>query len=671
MNSLKGQILSIFGKSPPERAETTKTKTKTKTNTEQAKKKTNKNPKKAVKNKAIRKKFTTFSTADQVPPFMEIISNKKDDGGILLSPEQQLDFAILLLDDKTKSIAILRSTEYMGALDGAQLDTNYLSLRSRCKNNDYHLALDSEFLAPRSILKILYEHEDEKNGQNKKTTSDIGELARKFDALLSECVSLNVSDIHIEVRKTFCHVRIRKNGSLVQLTEWPVTEAREMSRVIYQVIADEKEVQFNEKKSQAASIERVIDGNPCRIRLETIPAYPNGFDVVMRILMMGVDEEKVTLDALGYSTTQVNNIQIACSSPVGAIIVSGITGSGKSTTIHTLLTDKIEKNNFEIKVIAIEDPPERIIVGSTQVPVNNSKAQNEGSNSNNRFAFAIKSAMRSDPDILFIGEVRDEDSAELLVKAVQSGHQVYTTLHTTSAIGIVDRLRGLGVPNSALGSKDFLSGLIYQNLIKTTCEECHISIKDYMNQDLSPEQKGMMIRMSEIAKTYDVSKVRFKNKSGCPKCDKGIKGRTVGAEVIVPDPFIKGLIGEGKDREAWDSFRENGGIGALDHAVSKMLTGLCDPFDVEAKLGLLTSNIVLEDNIYDQQGEQEIFGFSDKEMEIGDLFPNLEGQSGVGQNTSSHDRPATIDEQSSTANTDTEFESTLLSDKSTILNIKK
>jgi type II secretory ATPase GspE/PulE/Tfp pilus assembly ATPase PilB-like protein len=358
--------------------------------------------------------------------------------------------------------------------------------------------------------------------------------------LITQAMNADVSDIHIEVRRDEAKVRFRKNGDLFDFIPWSVRYARVMAGVIYQVIADEKDTTFDEFKPQDAIIDRDLgDKGRIRIRLATIPAYPSGFDMIMRILKMGVSGKRRSLESLGYNKVQLSNTRRAVAKPVGAVVMAGTTGSGKSTSLNSMLSEKIEHYGGRIKVITVEDPPEYLLLNATQVPVVRSRSQAKAGDATvNPFASVVRAAMRSDPDILMVGEVRDPDSAELLIHAVQSGHQVFTTTHASSGIDVVSRLRSNHVPDDVLGSQNFLSALMYQTLLPSLCPHCSIGVADFAKSVNNEKDFEMLKRIFKYFKPKDASALRFKRDGGCPNCVDGVTGRSVAAEVILPDPHM-------------------------------------------------------------------------------------------------------------------------------------
>lgn len=530
------------------------------------------------------KRRSVIQRRESIPGYKKILTLPKSE--FPLSPELMKHYVAILLNEKHRSIMLIASIEAPKQGKG-RVDQNLLSIRERIRSKGYK-NVTVEY-ATAGIIEIIYE-DGMKSSSEEEEAAATSELQNDYDDLLREAVEDSVSDIHIEVRRDFSVVRYRKDGILAQRYEWPVQYARRLASVVYQVIAEEKDITFKEGEPQDAVVDRDLGTQRIRVRLATMPAYPDGFDMVMRILPMGAEgRKKDTLGNLGYDSGHIDQISIATSKPVGVTVLAGTTGSGKSTSLKCMITGRIDEYHSNIKVITVEDPPEYEISGATQVPVVRSRSK-EGVNP---FAAAIKAAMRSDPDILMVGEVRDPDSAELLVHAVQSGHQAFTTVHAPSAIGIIGRLRSLGVDNDVLGSQDFLSGLVYQTLVPTLCPSCSVPISKYTavpeNQNKNVEK--ICNRIAAIAEDISKTNIRFRAPDGCDECTSGVTGRTVCAEVVVPDHKMVTYFGKSEDIKAYYYFKDGGGRTALDAGMDKMFAGICDPFDIEHKLGLLTSEL--------------------------------------------------------------------------------
>jgi type II secretory ATPase GspE/PulE/Tfp pilus assembly ATPase PilB-like protein len=535
------------------------------------------NPNSQGKQKPQRQPPQIITKREDIPFHVAILSSS---GGALELPEEwQKDYAILLVNREKKEVEVVCSTEIIKR----GVNDDLLTIVDQIKRNGYVRV--NKWIAKPEMISIIYEStENQKSREEQERTAT--KIQIEFDDLITQAMNADVSDIHIEVRRDEAKVRFRKNGDLFDFIPWSVRYARVMAGVIYQVIADEKDTTFDEFKPQDAIIDRDLgDKGRIRIRLATIPAYPSGFDMIMRILKMGVSGKRRSLESLGYNKVQLSNTRRAVAKPVGAVVMAGTTGSGKSTSLNSMLSEKIEHYGGRIKVITVEDPPEYLLLNATQVPVVRSRSQAKAGDATvNPFASVVRAAMRSDPDILMVGEVRDPDSAELLIHAVQSGHQVFTTTHASSGIDVVSRLRSNHVPDDVLGSQNFLSALMYQTLLPSLCPHCSIGVAEFAKSVDNEKDFEMLQRIFKYLKPKDASALRFKRDGGCPHCVDGVTGRSVAAEVILPDPHMLKCFRERRETDALLHYRHKGGKIALDHGLYKALQGICDLRDVEHKL---------------------------------------------------------------------------------------
>ncbi|MBD8089226.1 Flp pilus assembly complex ATPase component TadA [Pseudomonas fluorescens] len=525
--------------------------------------------------------YNVLSKKDDIPVHSAVLS--VTGGPIELTAEWQKNYAILLTNRDKKEVEVICSLD---VIRKAGIDDDYMAIVDRIKRSGYVRA-KTKMLAKPEIIQIIYEQLEQKRSveeQQKAATA----IQLEFDELLVSALKARASDIHIEVTRKGAEVKFRVDGALQHFTEWPVRHARTMAGVIYMVIAEEKDTSFDERRDQSAIIDRELgEYGSVRVRLNTLPTYPAGFDMIMRILKMGQSGEKIDLNKLGYSREHLSKVRRGSAKPVGVMMMAGTTGSGKSTSLNAMLSEKIAHHGGRIKVITVEDPPEYLLVGATQVPVVRSRSAAKEGADVNPFASTIRAAMRSDPDVLMIGEVRDHHSADLLIHAVQSGHPVFTTTHASSGIDIVSRLRSNGVPDDVLGSHNFISALMYQTLLKTVCQHCSTDFDHFKKHAQDEADDELVHRVYRYLGQEQAKELRFIHNDGCPHCRKGVTGRTVAAEVILPDAYMLRAFRDRQDSDALMHYAYNGGRFALHHGIAKMLTGQCDIRDVEHKLDLI------------------------------------------------------------------------------------
>lgn len=426
------------------------------------------------------------------------------------------------------------------------------------------------------------------------------ELDRRFSEILTQAVKAHASDIHLEIYADHADVKFRIHGLIYKIGELDSRTVNRLINYVYNVAAAEgsKDTQYNPEEMQDALLDTFVDIDGMKrhykLRLQTAPCYPSAVTIVMRLLPVDA-QLKITLNELGYSPRQIQLLQRAQSRPVGVTIVAGTTGSGKSTTLATILTEIFRRTKGSKKILTTEDPPEYAIPGANQI--NLSIKRTEETEEENIFVKAIKVAMRCDPDIIMIGEVRDQRSSQLLSSAVLSGHQVFTTVHAASAIAIYNRLLNLGFENHVLSAPNFLALLIYQTLIPVSCTKCSLPYEVFMKnmaKDVDAQEIGARLALlikTEAFKDKTLDMVRFVNDEGCADCRKGVSGRTVVAEMLEPTLEILTALRDLDFEAANRIWRSQGGRSVLEHGIDKIFQGLVDPRFVEDNCGLIFDTI--------------------------------------------------------------------------------
>lgn len=425
--------------------------------------------------------------------------------------------------------------------------------------------------ATENLIEILLANVEIEDTLNTKDTQAVSTQQQRLRMLVREAVAADASDIHIEVRSDVARVRFRKHGELYLHAEWLPRIGREIASVAFNKETDHATTHFNPMVPQNASMPLDIDGKNVRLRLASLPAH-GGFDMVMRILT-SQDQRLQTLEELGYPPEQIALIKKAVEMPYGAIIVSGPTGSGKTTT----LASAMQLVAPERKIYTIEDPVEKYIKNATQVPVNTD-------HDDRGFANMGRSSLRMDPDLIILGEMRDEDTARVMVRASITGHLVFSTLHTNTAVAIVTRLLDMGISSSLLSDPNLLSCLICQRLLPKLCPECSIPLTQ------SEQHKPYLARWKKVFTAAELKKIRVRGQ--CGKCNQlGINGRTVVAEIIWVDEPGRHYI-QKCDILGWEKYlRENGWQSYKEQALKLVKTGICDPIDAEKTVGQFTSSI--------------------------------------------------------------------------------
>jgi len=329
-------------------------------------------------------------------------------------------------------------------------------------------------------------------------------VVRFLQKMLIDAINLRASDLHFEPYEYHYRVRFRVDGELREITQPPLAIKEKLAsriKVISRLdIAEKRVPQDGRMKMKFGS--KAID-----FRVSTLPTL-FGEKIVIRIL--DPSSAKVGIEALGYEKIEKDRLMAAIVRPYGMVLVTGPTGSGKTVSLYTCLNIL---NQPGVNISTVEDPAEINLPGVNQVNVNDRAGLN--------FAAALKSFLRQDPDIIMVGEIRDLDTADIAIKAAQTGHMVMSTLHTNDAPTTLTRLLNMGVAPFNIASSVIL--ITAQRLARRLCENCKTPA-DYPRE--------AMLRAGYTAEDLDGSWRPFRA-VGCNSCNSGYKGR-VGVYQVMP-----------------------------------------------------------------------------------------------------------------------------------------
>ena len=457
----------------------------------------------------------------------------------------------------------------------------------------------------------------EQEKQNHEVVQNIVDSSEPIDwfrSVIKMCIELNASDVHFEVRQDKAFLRIRRDGLMRDVQSYDHATVTQAMSAIYTLLAEERsrsEVAFNLNAPQSALIPMTINRASYGLRYQSHPAV-GGYDVIMRILKTDVranTSQDLALEKLGFTPWQSKALLDALGTANGGIFVAGITGSGKTTTLSALLNQLAAAGDR--KIISIEDPVEYQIPGVSHLSIQRA-AGNERSDTANPFASSMMAFLRMDPDVGMFGEIRDALSAQIAYTAIQTGHKLLTTVHATSALGIISRLASaqIGLIRSDICRPEFISALVYQTLIPKNCVHCKVPAEKSM--------KASELLVYESIFFLDTSQLCVASDNGCPACKPpnlatirgghaGVKGVTVAAEIIQPDLQLLDYLSKGEDLKAFDHWRnlqtsafthsEMLGKPSWGHALYQMSLGHIDPYHFEKVFGSpLRLNISLNDS---------------------------------------------------------------------------
>ena len=336
-------------------------------------------------------------------------------------------------------------------------------------------------------------------------------MVRLVNALLVDAVKRGASDIHFEPEYAFMRVRYRIDGVLETVRSLHKTYMPGIT-VRIKVVSDMNIAET--RAPQDGRLSLTLNGRPVDFRVSTQPTI-YGENIVLRVL----DREKsiISLDRMNLPKDVTDKLAIMLSRPEGILIVTGPTGSGKTTTLYSLLA---QVNDETVNIMTLEDPVEYPLTLMRQTSVNEVARMD--------FANGIRSIMRQDPDIILVGEVRDKETAEMAFRAAMTGHQVFTTLHTNSALGAFPRLLDIGIQPDIMAGN--IIGVIAQRLVRMLCTSCKEAYPP------GREERMLLGEFAEQAPTLHRA-------VGCKQCDdKGYRGRTPVLEILVMDADMDELI---------------------------------------------------------------------------------------------------------------------------------
>lgn len=363
---------------------------------------------------------------------------------------------------------------------------------------------------------IRVEEKEQQFQEIEEVMEETGPTAKLVNGLLLDAVSQGASDIHIEPIEKGVRVRFRIDGILHEIAEFPKKfHAPIISRI--KIISD---MDIAERRvPQDGRIKMIIRGNTYDFRVSTLPGV-FGEKAVLRILGRG--EISLSLESLGFSEENYKKYVKILKTPYGIILVTGPTGSGKSTTLYASLN---MISSPDINIITVEDPVEYQLPGIHQVQVNPKAGLT--------FASALRSILRQDPDVILVGEIRDEETARIAIQAALTGHLVLSTLHTNDAPSAVTRLIDMGIEPFLISSS--LLGAVSQRLVRRICPKCKISYE--------PNIDEFRILEENLGNKFDLKNITLYKGKGCTFCNnRGYKGRTAIHEIMLIDDDVRELI---------------------------------------------------------------------------------------------------------------------------------
>ncbi|MHB1241997.1 MAG: GspE/PulE family protein [Gaiellaceae bacterium] len=464
------------------------------------------------------------------------------------------------LDDGTLRIAVADPGNLHG-IDELRLATRFPLDLGVASSEDILLELRrmaraSEAFGTRAVLEEVdadlgtSEQEEADDLEAEDGISD-APLVRLVNSVIFQAAEDGASDVHFEPQEDALVVRFRVDGVLQEVQRIPkrmtpgvTTRLKVLAKLD---IAERRKPQDGRISLNAAAAGRMLD-----IRVATLPTV-EGEKVVMRLL--DKSRRAPTLEELGLSDDMRARLADIISKPTGALLVTGPTGSGKSTTLYAGLTTI---NRPEINIITVEDPVEYRLAGVNQVQINNRAGLT--------FATALRSILRSDPDVVMVGEIRDGETAKISIEAALTGHFVLSTLHTNDAPSAITRLNEMGVEPFLTGAA--VTGVLAQRLARKLCSHCcemyQPSVEELLQSRIAPD----------VAMASDG--MAFYRKKGCPRCNQtGYKGRVGVYQLLTMTEAIAQLAVSRASREEVERAAMEAGMRSLwDDGLAKVAAGL-------------------------------------------------------------------------------------------------
>ena len=437
----------------------------------------------------------------------------------------------------------------MMAIDDISIVTNLQVEPYIATTRDIRTAIDRWYGASETLdaaRRFTQEREQLRGNTGEEPGADVSDapIVQLVRSLLEQAIRQRASDVHIEALESKVRVRYRIDGALYEKMVYdnsllPASSTR--IKLMGGMDISEK------RKPQDGRMTIMVDRHEYDIRISSVPTV-HGEKIVMRI------SSKLSLTKnkkeLGLAPDELRRFDHMLSAPYGIIFVTGPTGSGKSTTLYTALS---ELNKEAVNIVTVEDPVEADIEGINQIQVNNKVDLT--------FASALRSILRQDPDIIMIGEIRDRETAGIAVQASITGHLVVSTLHTNNAAGTLNRMADMGVERYLIA--DSVVGVIAQRLVRKLCPHCR-------KKRLATEEEKHLLKQD----TY--KEMEIYEPTGCDLCNHtGYFGRTGVFEIMEVNEEIRDLIAEGGSSEELENAARRAGMCTLhDNGIRYVLEGI-------------------------------------------------------------------------------------------------
>ncbi|EIW3593213.1 Flp pilus assembly complex ATPase component TadA [Salmonella enterica] len=522
--------------------------------------------------------------------------HQDEDSGVLLYHNPETRETEILIDEHRRNQSAVQTSVMRLLGEHARSSTRFVS---------------------RSVLQNCRQAQDRQPasgepGLSLKDLADVSQRQAEVLGYFQTARQIGSSDIHVTTSPGLTRIEMRVHGDLVTVAELGEQDGESLAATIILSMCDVTEVQFFPMRKQ--------DGRVAATFLKKVGLFgaryshtptADGLHFVMRTI--NDDGDRVpSLAQLGFLPAQVVLVQRILRLPEGMVILSGPTGSGKSTTLRSFSRIWLERTGFLKRLLTVEDPPEGRIAGAIQTPIICDKA--DEAEVRRAWERAISSALRLDPDAIMPGELRDLISILAGIFAAQTGHLVMSTLHTNSALSIPERMITMGVEAGLILDAQLMVGLISQRLVKTLCPHCKVPWAQ-KKAELSSEQRAYLEKYCSEPGLCRPEDLYFRHPEGCEHCRKavvlngrtvatvghGVTGRSVVAEVIRPDARLFRLLKTGSKEAARRYWMANGGITRRTHLLHKLGAGLADPLEADETIPLDEDDVLQVEDSFSAQ----------------------------------------------------------------------
>ncbi|WP_134700010.1 GspE/PulE family protein [Ammoniphilus sp. YIM 78166] len=444
-------------------------------------------------------------------PHVQLHRQKIDDKAVRLIPMNlaKKHQALPLRIESGKLIVAMSDPLDYYAIDDLRMSTDMLIEVVIATKEELNRAISRSYQVQQSVHDMLEDMDTDT--EDEEIADESSPVVNLLNQTISQAVSLGASDVHFEPQEAIIKVRFRIDGVLRTENEFPINMLGVITgrlKILGGLNITEKRVPQDGRFEFDTGLKRID------IRISSLPTI-HGEKLVLRLLDPANANREI--DNIGFSEQNLSLFKKMIAAPYGLILITGPTGSGKTTTLYSALR---YLNRDDVNIVTVEDPVEYQLNGVNQVQVNPSAGLS--------YSTGLRSILRQDPDIVMVGEVRDNETAEMVIRSSMTGHLVLSTLHTNDAVSTFNRLMDMGIEPFLVSSS--LRGIVAQRLVRTICTSCKVEV-----EIPSPHREIFEANQMKLEKYY-IGK-------GCDRCNQtGYRGRMAIHEVLIADGEMKKLI---------------------------------------------------------------------------------------------------------------------------------